>query len=87
MTIQMKAYQRDPLNGDNVQITVDYDNPKDSGTMYQFTYDLNMATADAMTAAQLRDDVLARVAVERGDQLWNNVDNKLNPYLNQELEP
>jgi len=87
MTIKLVSYQRDPQNGDNIQITVDYDNPYGSGTMYQFTYDMNMATMDAMSNAQLNDDLKARVAVERGDQLWSNLDNRLSGFVNQELEP
>ena len=87
MTVKLTQYERDPQNGDNVLMSIEYDNPKGSGTMSGVVKDLNMGTMDGMTNPEVRDWILAEVAIERGDELWNQTDNRLNPYLNQELEP
>ena len=84
MTIKLTSFIRDPLNPDNVQATIDYDLDT---VMYQFVDDYAMITVEGMTQAQIIAFIKNKVATQRGDQLWNNVDNKLNAIKGQELEP
>lgn len=84
MTIKLTSFIRDPLNPSNVQATVDYDLDT---VMHQFISDYPMTAVDNMTQAQIIAFIKNSVEQQRGDQLWSNVDNKLNAIKNQELEP
>lgn len=74
----------DQQNLDNTRVTILYD--INGVTQPEFTIDAPMETIISMSLEQIRDFIIARVAEERGTELWTAVQSKLNPYINADLE-
>jgi len=76
---------RDGNNPDNSIFTVRYDVSGLEQPLVYMDYPMQDIVID--TAVEIKDKVLAFVAVERGDELWGQVQSKVNPYLGIDLEP
>ena len=82
--IKVTAINRDGNNSDNSIFTVEYDVNSVVQPLVYMDYAMEDVVTD--TPAEIKDKVLAFVATERGDELWSQVETKVTPYLNVDLE-
>lgn len=84
MTIIPTQIVRDTQNPDNTIITIEYDVNGVMQAPIQMDYDMETLNDDSLQ--DIKDKIVAYAKVERGDALWSAVQNKVTPYLGNDIE-
>ena len=82
--IKIVSFERDAVNLDNVRVTISYD--INEVVQPDFVIDAPMTTIMAATLQEVKDYIIAKVAEQRGTQLWGSVQARLQPYVGVDLE-
>lgn len=84
MVIIVTQVVRDPNQIDNAIFTVEYDI---NGVMQApRNMDYSMEDIMSQTSQQIREAINDWVGVQRGDDLWQSVEQKVTPYIGQDIE-
>lgn len=82
--IKVTAMVRDGTNPDNAIFTISYDVNGVIQPQVFMDYPMEEVVTDSLN--EIKDKVLAFVAVERGDELWGQVQTKIGPFIGTDLE-